>query len=176
MTANPILNFALVLLAIVALRQIREWFREQVICDFRAELFGLRRRLFVLASTSSALRPTDLVYVRLRNIMNGLLLQAESITFGQVLLTLVRAQGMEVEDKATIGLVNGVKDPELHRELQSIHREIGNISMRQMGRTSWFSAFLPLILFFMARNQWAALVGAIEAQGAVRSEFERAPA
>lgn len=144
------------------------WHQSLRVANFRADIFALRRKLFILMATEK-LDPTMPAYAGLRSLLNGLLSIAEDVTPFNVIAWSVFLELHPLGPPRLIGDLQKVEDVKLRREIGAIHVGVNkaiNAHIRSMAVTSptlWFAMFA-----FSLTKAKRALSSAVEVSGEVR--------
>lgn len=100
--------------------------------DFRQRMFRLRRDMFLLIVDNS-LAPAEPAYTQLRSTINGILLYAERLTLGRLLLhgAIFREQTQAYAKKLREDLAQ-VQDPVIREQLAEFRLRIGQEIIRHV--------------------------------------------
>lgn len=140
---------------------------------FRFDLFSVRRRLFLLVARAriDSLHPA---YSGLREMINGLLVAADSISGFQLLVAVLAMRldisgGSERIVRGVQDQLRSIEDSALREELISIHQDLAEAIHRHLKRLVWVSPILWA--FFAVRRTRGSrvqrFVSAVEARGVV---------
>lgn len=116
---------------------------------FRQRLFETRRDMFLLVA-DGRIEPTNLAYVMLRNTINGLLRQAERLSFSKVLVLGVMAQKIGADHrKALDAAIASVQDETARETLSNADKALSSAIVRFAIAKSPVAWALLLLLFLL---------------------------
>jgi hypothetical protein len=111
-TAQRILEFILAVVPLLLILFVaRTAWRRLFTAMFRADLFSLRRELFCLQSQGRLKDETAVeAYDRLRQTINGMLFEAELITWFHIMVAMVWAKTRRREPRINVGTIEAIDE------------------------------------------------------------------